>query len=182
MNRTAFVLSIAVLAVATSATAEALKDVKEYKELGDGLYTIPDRSLACRVHDNLVACANSRLTVVCGGKECQARAARSYPRELWVTAKDAHSPEARVLPPGTFAVFGTLVCPTRRTYIDCSIMDYGGGFQMSGLFTRVLTIDNTPSRTWPWDGKRYFRKDMDDGTRGTPPGPGPFVHDEPWRR
>jgi len=177
MNRAVFVLIIAAIAVATSATAEALKDVKGYKEVGDGLYTIPDKSLACRVHGDIVACANSRLTVVCGGKECQARSARSFPRELWVNAKDAHRPEARVLAPGTFAVFGTLACPTRRTYIDCSIMDSGGGFQMSGLFTRVIAIDDTPSRAWPWDGKRYVRK-----KQGFPAGPGPFVHDEPGSR
>ena len=176
-----FLLTVLAIAVATSASAEALKDVKGYKALGDGLYTIPDRSLACRVYDEAVACANSRLTVVCNGKECQGREERSFPRELWVRAKDAHRRDARVLPSGTFADFGSLACRTRRTYIDCSISDYGGGFQMSGLFTRVIAIDNTPSRTWPWDGKRYARKDMQDGTEGTPVGPGPYVRQDPCR-
>lgn len=134
-------------------------EVKVVK-MGDGLYTIADRSIACRVHGEQFACSNPWITVVCHGEVCAPREYPEYPRDLWVDAKDAKRPEARVLPPGASVEFADALCTARRNSIDCVVEYPKGGFQLSGLFERVLLLDHTPSRNWPWDGKRYSRKDL----------------------
>ncbi|MBI1198832.1 MAG: hypothetical protein GC203_13305 [Phenylobacterium sp.] len=125
----------------------------------DGLYTIADRSVTCRVNGGWIACANGRVTIACKNDQCRANYYHDdYPDELHVLQSDEQAKHAKVLRPGGYWDLGRMGCHTSRTHIECDVMDFNGGFQMSGLFSRNVDWNDAPPG-WPWDGRTYTEKD-----------------------
>lgn len=129
-------------------------------DMPDGLYTVADRSVACRSERGLVACTNGRVIIECNGERCRPYYLASG--ILTITSSDANAPEARILPRGVVVDFGSTTCVAERTFLYCRQADYQGGFEMNGIFARSSDFDDAPNG-WPWDGVRYGPRDRTPG-------------------
>ncbi|MFN3584355.1 hypothetical protein [Phenylobacterium sp.] len=129
-------------------------------EARDGLYTVADRSVACRVHGGWIACANDKVRIACQDDKCVPHSWVGDYEDgpLMVIPLDAQEQPAVVLRPGDALDFPRMNCWVEQTYLECRMADFGGGFQMSGLFARNSDWDDAPSG-WPWNGKTYTLKD-----------------------
>lgn len=121
----------------------------------DGLITISDRSVACRIEGQTIACDNGLATVACDGARCVGGRAGGIAD---ISRLDADEPAAKLVPAKTLLFLRGTSCFVEPTYIECHVADYSGGFAISGLFARVASYDDAPAG-WPWDGRPHTEKD-----------------------
>lgn len=124
----------------------------------DGFFTIPDRSVTCRIDRGAIACTNPRLGVLCKDDVC-----RGYPSPApeapEILQGDSSGSDVRVIPERTVMYLPRgPTCWIAAAYIECSLADYYGGFQMSGYFGRVQSYDDAPAE-WPRIDRKWSIRD-----------------------
>jgi hypothetical protein len=173
-SRTALVFLALAVASAASASqpksgASAYREIHPTK-LGDGVYTIANRSVVCRVQGEVAACMTRWIVIVCRDYACHPKkdgdlkAARQIVR--W---DDLKGPNVKLLKPHRYVDMAQLTCEVGRNYVDCDLGDAMGRFQLGDTFARNVNWDETPSRTWPWDGRRYKASDAPFHQSDAPP-------------
>jgi hypothetical protein len=158
-------LAVAALTAAPPAAAKAKQGASAYREfhptkLGDGVYTIANRSVVCRVRGEAAACMTRWVAMICRDYVCRPKKEGDVkPAEQIVKWDDIKGPNVRLLKPHRSVSIGQLYSEAGRNYVDCNLADGYGGFQLGDTFARNLNWDESPSRTWPWDGRRYKASD-----------------------
>lgn len=126
--------------------------------LQDGLYRLADGKVICKVVGGWIACSNGRVQILCVDDRCSPHYLDALPEPYAIGAAEEASSAIRVLRPNISWDLGRMGCRTSRTHIECRVIDYLGGFQMSGLFARNVDWDDAPPG-WPWDGRTHTVKD-----------------------
>jgi hypothetical protein len=158
-----------------AAVAKGKRGVSQYREihptrLGDGVYTIANRSVVCRVQGEAAACMTRWIVMVCRNYACHPKKEGDLkPAQQIVTWDDLKVPNVKILKPHRYVEMGQLTCAVGRNYVDCDLGDALGGFQLGDAFARSINWDETPSRTWPWDGRRYKARDAPFHQSDAPP-------------
>jgi hypothetical protein len=161
-RRTSLVLvALTVLAAHPAAASQPKRSASEFREihprrLGDGVYTIANRSVVCRVRGEAAACMTRWVVIICRDYVCHPKKdGEVKPAEQLVKWDDIKGPNVRLLKPHRYVSMGQLDCDVGRNYVDCNLGDALGRFQLGDSFARNINWDETPSNYWPWNGKRY---------------------------
>jgi hypothetical protein len=127
--------------------------------LKDGLYAIADGGVVCKVSRGRINCRNAEgAQITCIEDHCVAHETSKPSRDLDIGVKAKNAPK-RVLPANVDLDLPQVSCFAGLHFIECGLVDWEGGFQMSRRFARCNNWDDAPWG-WPWDGHKYGKKDL----------------------